>query len=159
MPKDQPNKQAAGANQPSLISTSISDIRDKQVFNERIFENPIQKAELPCEITVPATTDLDTISWRCGRCGHTNMPAKEYRNKRVSQGSVQGVMQSYQCDKCQTWLISQDEKLNVVESFDEKKAEKEAYVAEHPKALPIPGKEPSKKNMTDILAGHEVKNP
>lgn len=134
-------------------------MRDKQLFNEKIFSNPVQKAGLKHEITVLATTDLEAMGWTCMTCGHANKPAIEWGDERAPPGSVKGVMQSYQCDECGGWLIGRKERKNVMESVEGRKEEREAKEAGHPRALPVPGKEKEGENWTNVLAGHEVLNP
>ncbi|KAF2999389.1 hypothetical protein E8E13_006640 [Curvularia kusanoi] len=158
MPKDQPNNHPIGADRPAQVRSSIAELRDNQIFNNNIFERAVQKAEKPGEIIIPASLDVQTITWPCERCGHNNPPVKE-NDENVPIGSIQGVFQNYECQKCGKMLLNEDEVSKVVANDEEKAAEKEAAEAEHPRAIPIPGMEASRRSMTDVLAGHRVNNP
>lgn len=94
MPKDQPNNHPIGADRPAHIPNNITDLRDQQVFNESIFEKPVQRVEKRNEIIVPASLDMKGMSWTCGSCSYFNPPALD-NCARVSIGSVQGLAQHW----------------------------------------------------------------
>lgn len=152
MPRDQPNEQPLDTNRPAHVSTSVVGKRDNQIFNENIFRNPIQRADKPGDITTPSVTDVQNIRWQCGQCSHWNHPSKE-DGSNVAIGSVQGVVQNHRCESCNEWLIDDAEMLNAVRHGVDKEMERQAEMGANPRAVPIPGKEPSRKSTTDILAG------
>ena len=158
MPADQPNTHPVGADRPANILGSITELRDRQVFNERIFENPVQKAEKQAEVVVPASIDVADMSWKCGRCEFENQPVKKDSGQLV-MGSIQGVYQNHQCGRCRNWLIGRNEIRREVRHEEQVERDREAVVAEHPRAIPIPGTEAERTNMTDVLAGKRVINP
>lgn len=147
-----------GADRPAHILGSITELRDRQVFNEHIFENPVQKAEKQAEIVVPASIDVADMSWKCGRCEFENQPVKKDSGHLV-MGSIQGVYQNHQCGRCRNWLIGRNEIEREVRHEAQVERDREAVVAEHPRAIPIPGTEAERTNMTDVLAGKRVINP
>ena len=158
MPDDQPNTHPVGADRPAHILGSITELRDRQVFNEHIFEDPVQKAERRAEVVVPASIDVADMSWTCGRCNFENQPVKKDSGHLV-MGSIQGVFQDHQCQQCGNWLIGKNEVEREIRHDEQVERDREAVEAEHPGAIPIPGTEAARKNMTDVLAGHRVINP
>ena len=137
---------------------AFSNARDRQVFNEHIFEDPVQKAERRAEVVVPASIDVADMSWTCGRCNFENQPVKKDSGHLV-MGSIQGVFQDHQCQQCGNWLIGKNEVEREIRHDEQVERDREAVEAEHPGAIPIPGTEAARKNMTDVLAGHRVINP
>ncbi|KAJ8118265.1 hypothetical protein OPT61_g701 [Boeremia exigua] len=156
MPSDQPNEHPIGTDRPAHFPTSIVDMRDRATFNENILQPPMQRAEQAGDFITPSTTDMNNIGWHCGRCAYWNQPVHE-PSEKVHKGGVSGVVQKYQCEKCAKWLIEGREMRYAAKHVEEKEAEREVELAVHPKAVPIPGKEPSKKSMTDVLAGGQFR--
>jgi hypothetical protein len=56
-------------------------------------------------------------------------------------------------------LIGRNEVEREVRHEEQVERDREAVEAEHPRAIPIPGTEAERKDMTDVLAGKRVINP
>lgn len=154
---DQPNAHPPGADRPVSIPRNIIDMRDKQLFNPDVFTDPIQRAEKQGEIVTPSITDVRNMGWSCGFCGDWNMPAEEPRGEKGRVGAVQAVVQKHQCGQCGQSLIRETEVQRAREHAREVVRAGEDRTAEHPLAIRIPGNEPSRKSMTDVLAGKEFR--
>jgi hypothetical protein len=94
----------------------------------------------------------------CGRSGFENQPVKQDSGHLVME-SIQGIYQNHQCGQCENWLIGRNEVEREVRHESQVERNREAVVAEHPRAIPIPGTEAERKNMTDTLVGKRVINP
>lgn len=152
MPRDQPNEHPLGTDRPAHVSASVVDRRDRHVFNENIFRDPVQRADKPADITTPSMMDMKNMRWQCGHCSYRNQPSRE-DGSNVLIGSVKGVVQKHRCESCNEWLIEEAEMLNVTQHAADREMEREAEMGKNPRPVPIPGKEPSRKSTTDVLAG------
>lgn len=108
MPRDQPNEYAPGADNPTEIPETITQMRDSELFTRNIFDEQNQKAEKPNEIAIPRDTDVQNMTWRC-HCGKENAPVRDFGIERIPSGGVSGLVQRPKCSHCQFSLIGKRE--------------------------------------------------